>query len=153
MRLSIFILAAVALLSLNACTRAQQEAAEQKAWDEMMVIHDEVMPRMSEINALSKTIETALADTTLSEELRSVAGQTLADLQAADKGMWDWMYGLQQLPDLRAGAKHEEIMSYIASETAKISGVKTAMLSSIEAGNNLAGQLPAPAPAAEMPPK
>ena len=153
MRLPIFILAAAGLLGLSACTERQQQAAQQKAWDEMMVIHDEVMPRMSEINNLASTIEKALADTTISPELRTEAEQTLANLEAADKGMWDWMYGLQQLPDLRSTAKNEEVMAYIKSETKKIVEVKDFMLRSIEAGHKMTQHLPAPAPPADMPPK
>lgn len=141
-RTAIFTLIAAGLLSVGACSNAQQETAQQKAWDEMMVIHDEVMPRMSEINALAKIIEASLADTTLNTELRTAAQQTLADLETADKAMWDWMYGLQHLPDLRADAQHEDILRYIEVETAKISEVKTAMLNSIEAGNNMTAQLP-----------
>jgi hypothetical protein len=142
MRITIFILLAAALLGASACSNARQEAAQQKAWDEMMVVHDEVMPRMSEINTLAKSIETSLADTTLSAELRAAAEQTLAELEAADKAMWDWMYDLQQLPDLRAKSPHEDILRYIEAETAEITEVKTAMLRSIEAGNAITGQLP-----------
>lgn len=142
-RIAIFTLIAAGLFGLGACSNAQQESAQQKAWDEMMVVHDEVMPRMSEINAIAKIIEASLADTTLNSELRNTAQQALANLEAADKAMWDWMYGLQHLPDLRADSEHKDILRYIDTETAKISEVKTAMLNSIEAGNNITAQLPA----------
>lgn len=142
-RTAIFTLIATGLFGIGACSNAQQETAQQKAWDEMMAIHDEVMPRMSEINALAKSIETSLADTTLNTELRAAAQQALADLEAADKAMWDWMYGLKHLPDLRADTQHEDILRYIETETAKISEVKTAMVNSIEAGNSITAQLPA----------
>ncbi len=153
MRIPIASLLVAVLLTLSACGNSRQEAAQQKAWDEMMVIHDEVMPRMSEITALGKSIQAALADTTLQSGLRADAEKVLDDLAAADNAMWDWMYALQQLPDLRQKIKHEDIMAYIQEETKKITEVKNQMLSSIAAGQAIKQQLPAAMPPADMPPK
>lgn len=137
------LLALAFLTGLSACgTNQAQEAEQQKLWDEMMVVHDEVMPKMSDINALSKQMEAATADTALTDELRDATRKALYDLQAADKAMWDWMYGLQQLPDLRNGKKHEDIMQYLQDEIGKITEVKNAMLGSIEAAEALKKQLP-----------
>lgn len=137
------LLALAFLTGLSACgTNQAQEAEQQKLWDEMMVVHDEVMPKMSDINALSKQMEAATADTALTDELRDATRKALYDLQAADKVMWDWMYGLQQLPDLRNGKKHEDIMQYLQDEIGKITEVKNAMLGSIEAAEALKKQLP-----------
>ncbi len=143
MNFKIILLALVALAGLSACANDKaQETDQQKLWDEMMVVHDEVMPKMSDINALSKQMEAALSDTTLTEELRDAARKSLYDLQAADKAMWDWMYGIQQLPDLRTSKKHEEILQYLQEETTKITEVKSSMLASIEAAESVKGQLP-----------
>lgn len=143
MNFKIILLALVALAGLSACANNKaEETDQQKLWDEMMVVHDEVMPKMSDINALSKQMEAALSDTTLTEELRDAARKSLYDLQAADKAMWDWMYGIQQLPDLRTSKKHEEILQYLQEETTKIMAVKSSMLASIEAAESVKGQLP-----------
>lgn len=143
MNFKIILLALVALAGLSACANDKaQETDQQKLWDEMMVVHDEVMPKMSDINALSKQMEAALSDTTLTEELRDAARKSLYDLQAADKAMWDWMYGIQQLPDLRTSKKHEEILQYLQEETNKITEVKSSMLGSIEAAQSVKGRLP-----------
>lgn len=143
MNFKMILLALAFLTGLSACgTNQVQEAEQQKLWDEMMVVHDEVMPKMSDINALSKQMEAATADTALTDELRDAARKALYDLQAADKAMWDWMYGLQQLPDLRNGKKHEGIMQYLQDEIGKITEVKNAMLGSIEAAEALKKQLP-----------
>ncbi|HRD80028.1 MAG TPA: hypothetical protein PLL53_04655 [Saprospiraceae bacterium] len=143
MNFKMILLALAFLTGLSACgTNQAQEAEQQKLWDEMMVVHDEVMPKMSDINALSKQMEAATADTALTDELRDATRKALYDLQAADKAMWDWMYGLQQLPDLRNGKKHEDIMQYLQDEIGKITEVKNAMLGSIEAAEALKKQLP-----------
>lgn len=98
----------------------------------MMSIHDEVMPRMSEINTLAKSVETIMADSTMTAEKKTACEQQLEALSQADNAMWDWMYGLKQLPELRQSGNHEETMKYIGRETVRIADVKTIMLKSIE---------------------
>lgn len=114
------------------CSSSEKEEAEQKAWDYMMSIHDEVMPRMSEINSLAKSIQGITADSTISAEVKSAGEKQLEVLSEADNAMWDWMYALRQLPELRASGNHEETMKYIGRETVRIADVKTLMLRSIE---------------------
>lgn len=147
MRIWIYFLTLVGTLAFSACRNSQQEAAQQQAWDNMMVIHDEVMPRMSEINAIGKKIEAAQADTTLGPEWSAAAEKVLEELAAADNAMWNWMDGIAEKPlsELRKQMKHEEIMRFLEAQTAEVAKVKEMMLSSIANGQELLKQLPAPA--------
>jgi hypothetical protein len=122
----------ILVLFVSGCGASEKETAEQKAWDYMMSIHDEVMPRMSEINSLAKSVEAIIADGTLGAEIKTAAEQRLEALSQADNAMWDWMYALKQLPQLRQEGNHEETMKYIGRETVRIADVKTLMIQSIE---------------------
>ncbi len=147
MRIWIYFLALASTLALSSCRNSQQETDQQQAWDKMMAIHDEIMPRMSEINAVGKAIQAAQADTTLDPEWSGAAEKALDDLAAADNAMWDWMDGISEkpLPQLRKQMKHEEIMRFLEEQTTEIVKVKELMLSSIANGQELLKQLPAPA--------
>ncbi|MCG8327280.1 MAG: hypothetical protein MI974_06315 [Chitinophagales bacterium] len=126
----------------NTDTAAQQ--AEEKAWSEMMEIHDAVMPKMADMNRISRELkpymeEGALEDKSLLEEVNLV----LKHLETADEGMMDWMGELQQLKVLRADKDHEAIMAYLEAEKEKITKVQDDMLSSMEHGNKVLEKLSA----------
>ena len=124
----------------NTDTTAQQ--AEEKVWGEMMEIHDAVMPKMADINRITRELkpyieEGALEDKTLLEEVNLA----IKRLETADEGMMDWMGKLQQLKILRAEKDHEAIMEYLEAEKVKITKVQDDMLSSMEYGNEVLGKL------------
>jgi hypothetical protein len=128
------ILLMISLFLLPQCNSVEQSANQQQAaWDEMMVIHDEVMPRLKDIADLSRTLSTARSESKIPENLLAEAEQINQQLLDADKAMWDWMYALKQLPDLRQQSGHAEIMAYLEAEKNNISEVREAMLSSIAA--------------------
>jgi hypothetical protein len=127
-----YVWVALSLFLLPQCKSTVQSTAEQEqAWDEMMVIHDEVMPRLKNISDLSGTISKVLSSGNLPDHLRTEAEQINQQLLNAEKEMWDWMYALRQLPDLRQQASHQEIMAYLDTETNNIRAVNKAILSSI----------------------
>ena len=126
----------------NTDTAAQQ--AEEKVWSEMMEIHDAVMPKMADMNRISRELkpymeEGALEDKTLLEEVNLA----LKQLETADEGMMDWMGELQQLKVLRADKDHEAIMAYLEAEKEKITKVQDDMLSSLEHGSKVLEKLSA----------
>lgn len=124
------------LVACNGKT-AEQEQAQQELWDEMMVVHDEVMPKMGEISSLRRQLKAKMEamDSTETEMIASVDA-TMAQLDAADIGMMDWMGALTQLPELRENKNHEQIMAYLEEEKAKVDKVKTDMLNALEAGRS-----------------
>lgn len=128
------ILLFISLFFLPQCHSGEKSTNQQQlAWDEMMVIHDEVMPRLKDIADLSRTLSTALSEGQVPDNLRAEAEQINQQLLNADKEMWDWMYALKQLPELRQQFGHPEIMAYLEAEKKNISKVREAILSSIAA--------------------
>jgi len=109
----------------------------------MMVVHDDVMPKMGNINAVGKQLKEYVAankETLDSGSLERISVVQFA-LQKADDGMMSWMNGLKQLPALRKELNHEAIMLYLQEQTKIIDSVKGAMLSSIEKGTALMNEL------------
>lgn len=138
----IIALAVVSVFFFACGNNAEQQEAEQASWDEMMVVHDEVMPKMAEISSLRRDLKARMEalDSTQTEQAATIDA-TLAQLDAADIGMMNWMGDLQQLSDLRENNSHEEIMAYLKQEQEKVKKVKEDMLLAIEAGKQMQASL------------
>lgn len=111
------------ILSVS-CDNTQKKEVDQvkQIWDEMMVIHDEVMPKTSEIVRLQKQLK--------EQENTEAIVQQLAD---AEESMWTWMNGLKQYDKIEQMDKAEAI-EYLKASKAEIEKVKQQMLESIDAG-------------------
>lgn len=137
-----------------ACGESSQEAssdskfseeelsAQQKLWDELMAVHDEVMPKISNIHKLSRQLRNHQETTSgLSSEVTANINGTVEMLDAADESMFSWMNNLRQLKPLQDTEKHKEILSYLKSEQEKMNKVKADMLNSITEGAALIEEL------------
>lgn len=118
-------------LGTTACNQRSQEEREKETvlWYEMMEVHDEVMPKISEVNRLSRSLK-KYRDT-IPYILTSEYKKALTDLDKAEDGMMEWMSELQQLEEMRKTKNHEEIMAYLKEEKAKIEQVSKDILGSI----------------------
>lgn len=140
---------AMSVLACNTGSSNQQETEkkdteklEKEAWAEMMKVHDEVMPKMAEINRISRTLkpfleEGALEDKRLMEEVNLA----IKKLGTSDEAMMDWMGEISTLEELKGEKSHEEIMAYLSEEATKIAKVKEDMLSSINFGQEVLDKL------------
>jgi hypothetical protein len=145
----ITLLMATAVLACNTGSSNQQENTkqdteklQQEAWAAMMKVHDEVMPKMADINRISRSLkpfleEGKLADKTLLEKVNLA----IKKLNTADEAMMDWMGEISTLEELNGEKNHEEIMAYLKEETTKIAQVKEDMLSSISFGQEVLDKL------------
>lgn len=144
-----FLLLIAGILSFVACQSPQPPASghteeqiaqqEQKRL-EVMAIHDAVMPEMSTINRLSRTLR-PLVKEKLSEDEQEILLDALKNLQQGDEGMMNWMADFHNNLDvLRDSMDHQAIMSYLDAELVKIRTVDTLMRSSIETGKKLVEQ-------------
>lgn len=127
------------ILLLMACANGEDKARSdgsefnpdelEKLEKEVMRIHDEVMPKMSDIRKLQDQLEDRLDSTTyytdkhIKELKRAQQG-----LEEADKSMWSWMY--QYNLDSVKGKTEKKL--YLVDERAEIREVKSKMLNSID---------------------
>lgn len=125
------------LFSCSGGAEESQNAEQQKLWDEMMAIHDEIMPAMGEIFKYSKELQTHLDSTEVETALQSEIEATIEQLNQADDGMMDWMAALKQPSELKESMNHKEIMEYLKTEHEKIEVVKQQMEESIENGKKM----------------
>ena len=116
------------------------EQAEQAAWDQMMEVHDEVMPKMAELNRTGRELK-SIAESTDDKAVQEQINQKVKNLEAASEAMMVWMGELQQLSKLRESKSHEEIINYLETEKAEIDEVGEEMMSSLEEGQQLLAEL------------
>lgn len=110
----------------------EQEQAQEQSYSAMMAAHDRIMPRMGEINQLTRALETELSSTDLPDSSRQQIQAAIAQLEAADDAMMEWMGGLEPKEELQTQYGHEEILQIYAAEAAEIGEVETAMSQAIE---------------------
>lgn len=112
-------------------TPSEEEQLEKKRWDEVMVIHDDVMPKMGDIAKAQKKLRALSV-----EPVDSVILQQLAELETAEEAMWAWMHELKPAPEREAMA-HSDYLKYLDEEEEKISEVRDMMLTSISNAESL----------------
>jgi len=116
------------------------EQAEQAAWDQMMEVHDEVMPKMADLNRTSRELK-SIAESTDDKAVKEQINQQVKELEAASEAMMVWMGELQKLSELRENKSHEEIITYLETEKAEIDEVGEEMMKSLEEGQKLLAEL------------
>lgn len=120
-------------------TDEEETNAEVEAlYDEVIAVHDSVMPRMQEIVELKSLLEARLV-MIQDQEPDTETGEiesTIGLLDSADNGMMNWMREFEPITD---DMDQEQILSYLKKEKRKIIGVRDLMLEAIEQGNMVAG--------------
>ena len=122
----------ILLTSLSACDKKPDN--QKVMIDEVMAIHDEVMPKMDEIMSLKSSLDSASKVSPDSLKARELSSA----LEVADNKMMDWME--EYNPDLLKGKSVDEITKYYADEKAKISEVKDLTDKSIEEAKAFLGK-------------
>ncbi len=94
----------------------------QALYEEVMAVHDEVMPKTEEIYKLKKELKDKIASTpNLASEKKKQLEQLISELDSADRSMMDWMHHFTPLPDT---AKIEAAREYLENEMEKIKMVR-----------------------------
>ncbi len=107
----------------------------QVLYDQVMDIHDEVMPKTEDLHNLKKSLQEQIAaapDMVMEE--RQKLERRIARLDSVDKMMMDWMHYFNFPDSLTDEAKRE----YLESQMEKIKQVREAILETIasEKGSN-----------------
>lgn len=121
------------IASLTACQKNVED--KQKVMiDDVMAIHDEVMPKMDDLMTLKGSLDSAIKVSPDSAK----AKQLYAALDSADNQMMDWMQAYN--PDQVKGKSEEEVSKYYAEEKTKIASVKELTNKSIENAKGFLGK-------------
>lgn len=107
-----------------------QNRPNQELYDEVMAIHDEVMPKMNDIYKAKITLKKQLEMPGLSDEKRREINDKVAQLDSADEGMMVWMRQFNPIPDSLGEEKARE---YLESELTKVKKVKEDILEALKA--------------------
>ena len=130
MKKIVFLLLTTCLITLFSCKEEKKEEGTTQM-QEVMAIHDEVMPKMSQIGKLVGQLK-PMAD---SLGMDSPQGKAMRDLQDANKSMMDWMQGLGKRFDadeiMKGKALTEEKQKWLDEEEEKVKIVKEKINSSI----------------------
>ncbi len=133
---------ALSLLFFVSCQKSGQGDAVKTAEAEVFKIHDEVMPRVSDIMKLQKQLKQRIAATDSASAGQNTPSATLRTdedkeqamrlnrrLAEADSLMMDWMSNYKG--DTLATLKPEQAIQYLDAEKQKIADVQKKINSSI----------------------
>lgn len=113
-------------IMLIACKSDIKSGPNAELYTEVMAIHDEVMPKMTDIHQIKKEIKKQYNDSTSENYAASV--EMLGALTAADEGMMSWMADFK-IPEQ---ASPEDQKEYLQQQKIAITQVRNDMLSAIE---------------------
>ena len=141
--LILFLALAMTLLQSCSDNSAQQQALEHEAWDNMMVIHDEVMPLMGKLNTNSRQLKSYMSENEVSEDAKASIEAMIVRLENANEGMMDWMADVHATSpeEARETQDHEAIMAGIQASTETVEKVNSDMKSALEDSKKLIGDL------------
>lgn len=121
---------------------AEELKEQQVLWDELMEVHDEVMPKISNIHKLGRQLKNYNeTKQDVPEIVSKRVESTVTFLEEADESMFSWMNNLRQLKPLQDTEKHEDILIYLRAEQERMAKVKEVMLMSLEEGSMLVQEL------------
>lgn len=129
MKKSLLILLALAIIS--ACQTSQKEKEEKPLMDQVMDVHDAVMPKMGALMKTSKELlakakEIVPTDSAKAQELMFIA----QEIDLANESMMDWMRHF----DPEFEGTEEEVKDYLLKKKEGIDKVAKAMNDKLEAG-------------------
>jgi hypothetical protein len=98
--------------------------------NEVMKIHDEVMPKLEDIHNKKEALKKKMAaNPNMKPEEKQRIEAKIARLDSASEGMMDWMHGYNPIPDSEG---EEKARAYLEMEMEKIKEVRADILSALE---------------------
>jgi hypothetical protein len=125
------LLTIVGLISVTSC-KESKKAEETSRMEQVMDIHNEVMPKMGTLGKLVGQLK-PMADSLGAE---SIEAKAMKDLQQANKSMMDWMQGFgnrfdpEEIMNGKELSKEKE--QWLKEEEEKVKKVKEDINSSIQ---------------------
>ena len=107
-----------------------EDEDNQGLYDEVMKVHDEVMPKMNDIYKLKEELKKEIANAPgMVEEKKRAIESMIAQLDSASESMMVWMRNFNPLPDSLGEEKARE---YLEDQKGKVKKVKEDILKAIE---------------------
>ena len=96
--------------------------ANQALYDQVMDIHDEVMPKMEDIYKMKIELLEKIANTPgMVEEKRKELEAIISNLDSTNNAMMDWMHNFNPIPD---SLDQEKAREYLETEMERIKKVR-----------------------------
>ena len=109
---------------------ATNDSPNQALYDEVMRVHDEVMPRMEDLYKLKKGLQAKLDSTKdIAADKKAELEKLIASLDSASNSMMDWMHNFNPVPD---SVDQEKAREYLENEMERIKKVKEITIEVIE---------------------
>ena len=129
------ILQVLSLVILSLAWGCGEKKGNQALYDEVMKVHDEVMPKMDNIYKLKQELKKQISDTAnVGDAKRKTIEATIIKLDSASEAMMVWMRNFNPLPDSLGEEKARE---YLEDQQEKIEKVKQEMLEAIDKATKL----------------
>jgi hypothetical protein len=109
-------------------TMTNDGGPNQVLYNEVMDIHDEVMPATEDLYNISKGLKAQLKEATV-DSVKISLEKRIRYIDSVNTMMMDWMRKFRPMPDT---VNEERAREYYESELEKIKTVKEAMLTAIE---------------------
>ena len=140
MKRVLFLLVATSLfVSFSAC-KSEDKESETKLNQEIMKVHDEVMPKMGDLNRMKRQLN-AYKDEVPDDNaaMKDSLINAILVLSKTEDNMNDWMANYKYPnPDM----KHEEMIKYLQGQQDTIKQINNDVFMSIAIGNGLLKNAP-----------
>lgn len=114
---------------------SKESTQEDSLYNELMAVHDEMMPKMQDIMNLKSELSSVADSLTNIDSLETESIQeVISNLEIADQAMMGWMHQFEPNMD---NLSHEERMTYLTLQKSKMDSVKIVMQSAIDGGKAL----------------
>lgn len=112
----------------------KEKDPEKALYDQVMDIHDEVMPSMSELYKLKRELSKKIENSPdLVEAKRIEMESTILLLDSANRGMMKWMNDFSP----EDYTSKEELHRYLEDEIVRVQRMKETMLTALEKGRQV----------------
>jgi hypothetical protein len=108
----------------------EQNAPNQALYEQVMTIHDEVMPKMNDLYKRKTTLKTRLALPGISEAEKEEINLNIARIDSASESMMVWMRQFDPVADSEG---EEKARAYLEAELVKVKKVREDILEALRA--------------------
>lgn len=108
-----------------------EHSPNQELYDQVMGIHDEVMPKMNDLHKAKTSLKTRLEMPGLDQKDRQQIESQIARIDSASEGMMVWMRQFDPLPDSDG---EDSARAYLENELKKIEKVRDNIHAALKTG-------------------